>query len=69
MPIQAATGDQQDSTFLADPGAILDAVDGNSHNGSGRSQLIECGRQLSEDLGGNREFSRPNRELDFGSIF
>ena len=39
-------------TFLADPGAILDAVDGDSHNGSGRSQLIECGRQLAEDLGG-----------------
>ena len=70
MPIQAATGDQQEfRTFLADPGAILDAVDGDSHNGSGRSQLIECGRQLAEDLGGNREFSRPNRELDFGSIF
>jgi hypothetical protein len=39
-------------TFLADPGAILDAVDNDSHNGSGRSQLIECGRQLAEDLGG-----------------
>jgi hypothetical protein len=39
-------------TFLTDPGAILDAVDGDSHNGSGRSQLIECGRQLAEDLGG-----------------
>jgi hypothetical protein len=28
-------------TFLADPGAILDAVDNQSHNGSGCSQLIE----------------------------
>ena len=37
-------------TFLADPGTILDAVD-NSHNGSARSQLIECGRQLAEELG------------------
>jgi site-specific DNA recombinase len=39
-------------TFLADPGAILDAVDNESHNGSGCSQLIERGRQLAEDLGG-----------------
>ena len=38
-------------TFLADPGAILDAADGDSHNGSGRSQLIECGRHLAEELG------------------
>jgi site-specific DNA recombinase len=37
--------------FLADPGAILDAIDNDSHNGSGCSQRIERGRQLSESLG------------------
>ena len=39
-------------TFLADPGAILDAIDNESHSGSGCTQLIERGRQLAEDLGG-----------------
>ena len=39
-------------TFLADPGAILDAVGSESHSGSGSSQLIECGRQTAEQLGG-----------------
>jgi site-specific DNA recombinase len=38
-------------TFFADPGAILDAVDNESHSGSG--QLIERSRQLAEDLGGS----------------
>ena len=38
-------------TFLADPGAILDAIDNDSRNGPGRSQLIERGRQLAESLG------------------
>jgi hypothetical protein len=38
-------------TFLADPGAILDVVDNESHRGSG-SQPIERGRQVAEDLGG-----------------
>jgi hypothetical protein len=38
-------------TFLADPGAILDAVDNDSRGGPGRSQLIERGRQIAEDLG------------------
>jgi hypothetical protein len=38
-------------TFLADPGAILDAVDNESHSGSG--QLIERSRQVAEDLGGH----------------
>ena len=38
-------------TFLADPGAILDAVDNDSHGGSGRSQLIERSRQIAEELG------------------
>src|SRR6202045_4277993 len=38
-------------TFLADPGAILDAADNGSHNGSGCSQLIERGRQIAEELG------------------
>ena len=37
--------------FLADPGAILDAVDNKSHNGSGCSQLIERSRQIAEDIG------------------
>src|SRR5712671_4789559 len=37
--------------FLADPRAILDAVDNESHNGSGCSQLIERSRQIAEDLG------------------
>ena len=34
--------------FLADPGAILDAVDNDSHRGS--DQLIERGRQVAEEL-------------------
>jgi hypothetical protein len=38
-------------TFLADPGAILDAVDDDSHNGSGCGQLIERSRQIAEELG------------------
>ena len=38
-------------TFLAHPGAILDAVDKDSHNGSGCSQLIERSRQIAEELG------------------
>ena len=38
-------------TFLADPGAILDAVDNDSHGGPGRSQLIERSRQIAEELG------------------
>jgi site-specific DNA recombinase len=38
-------------TFLADPTAILDAVDDESHAGSGQSQLIERGRQIAEELG------------------
>jgi site-specific DNA recombinase len=38
-------------TFLADPGAILDAIDNDSHGGPGRSQLIERSRQIAEELG------------------
>jgi len=38
-------------TFLADPGAILDAIDNDSHNGPGRSHLIERGRQVAESFG------------------
>ncbi len=38
--------------FLADPGAILDAANNESTNGSGWSQLIERGRQIAEELGG-----------------
>ena len=37
-------------TFLADPGAVLDAVD-QLHCGSGQRQLIERGRQIAEELG------------------
>ena len=37
--------------FLADPAAVLDAVDNESHSGSGQSQLIERGRQIAEELG------------------
>ena len=36
--------------FLADPTAILDAVDDESHTGSGQSQLIEHGRRIEEEL-------------------
>jgi hypothetical protein len=36
-------------TFLGDPGAILDALDNQSHSGS--DQLIERRRQVAEDLG------------------
>jgi site-specific DNA recombinase len=39
-------------TFLADPGAILDSVDSESHGSSARGQLIERGRQIAEELGG-----------------
>ncbi|MDQ6867460.1 MAG: hypothetical protein M3178_03305 [Pseudomonadota bacterium] len=39
-------------TFLAGPGAILDAVDNDSHGGPGRSRPIERGRQVAEELGG-----------------
>ena len=38
-------------TFFADPGAIFDAVDNGSHDGSGCSQLIERSRQIAEELG------------------
>ncbi len=40
-------------TFLADPGAILDAVGSESHSGSAQSQLIERSRQIAEELGGH----------------
>jgi site-specific DNA recombinase len=36
--------------FLADPAAILDAVDDESHTGSGQSQLIEHGRRIEKEL-------------------
>ncbi len=38
-------------TFFADPAALLDAVDTETHGGSGQSQLIERGRQIAEELG------------------
>jgi site-specific DNA recombinase len=38
-------------TFLADPTAILDTVDDETHSGSGQSQLIERGRKIAEELG------------------
>jgi DNA invertase Pin-like site-specific DNA recombinase len=37
--------------FLADRGAILDALDDESHGGSGQTQLIERGREVAEQLG------------------
>jgi site-specific DNA recombinase len=37
-------------TLLADPTAILDAVDDESHTGSGQRQLIERGRRIAEEL-------------------
>jgi hypothetical protein len=36
--------------FLIDPTAILDAVDDESHSGSGQSQLIEHGRRIAQGL-------------------
>src|SRR6202023_124290 len=38
-------------TFLADPGAILDAVDNDAHGGSG--QRMGRSRQIAEKLGGH----------------
>jgi hypothetical protein len=38
-------------TFLTEPAEILDAVNDESHGGSGPSQLIERGRQIAEELG------------------
>ena len=37
--------------FFADPAAVLDAIDNETHGGSGQSQLIERGRQVAEELG------------------
>jgi site-specific DNA recombinase len=37
--------------FLADPSTILDAIDDESHGSSGKSQLIERGHQVAEELG------------------
>ena len=37
-------------TFLADPTAIIDVVDGKSPSDSGQSQLIERGCQIAEEL-------------------
>jgi site-specific DNA recombinase len=39
-------------TFLSDPGAILDAIDSECHCGAEQSQLIERGRKIAEELGG-----------------
>jgi hypothetical protein len=36
--------------FFADSGAVLDAVDDESNSGPGRSQLIERGRQVADEL-------------------
>jgi site-specific DNA recombinase len=41
--------------FFADPGAILDAIDSDSHSGSEQSQLIERGRRIAEELGGDAQ--------------
>ncbi len=37
--------------FLADPAAVLDALDNEAPRGSGQSSLIERGRQIADDLG------------------
>jgi hypothetical protein len=37
-------------TFLTDPTAILNAIDDESHSGSGQGQLIERGRRIAEEL-------------------
>ena len=37
--------------FFADPAAVLDAIDDESHSGSGQRQLIERARQVAEELG------------------
>jgi hypothetical protein len=37
--------------FLADPTAILDPLDDEAQSGLGQNKLIECGRQLAEELG------------------
>jgi site-specific DNA recombinase len=37
--------------FLADPAAVFDAVDDESHTSSGQIQLTERGRQIAEELG------------------
>jgi site-specific DNA recombinase len=39
-------------TFLADPGSIFDAVDSEAHSSSAQGQLIERGRQIAKELGG-----------------
>ena len=39
-------------SFFADPGAILDLVNSDSHRASVQSQLIERGRQIAEELAG-----------------
>ena len=38
-------------TFLADQGAILDAIRDEHANGTGQNRLIERGRQIAEELG------------------
>src|SRR5271166_4683714 len=43
--------------FFADPGAILDAIDNETHNGSGCGELIERGRQLAEEFSGENPMS------------
>ena len=37
--------------FFADPAAVLDAIDDESHSSSGQRQLIERARQVAEELG------------------
>ena len=60
-------------SFLADPGAILDAGDSESPSGSRRSQLIERGCQVAEELGAHAsdkvagfKFARIRRSLRGG---
>jgi site-specific DNA recombinase len=39
-------------SFLTDPGAILNSIDSDSHSGPEQSELIERGRQIAQQLGG-----------------
>jgi site-specific DNA recombinase len=37
--------------FFAEPTALLDVLDDESHTGSQQSELIECGRRIAEEIG------------------
>jgi hypothetical protein len=48
-----ARTETENTTFLTDPGAILDAIASDSHAGAEQGQLIERGRQIAEELVGH----------------